>query len=70
MVDFKDGDRYREPEANNRKSVGFYFQVGVREIDQVAFDEICRAGLPQRGRHGSVKPTGGAGYATPEVAAD
>lgn len=42
---FKDGDRYREPEANQRKAIGFYFQVGVRPIDQRAFDEILEAGL-------------------------
>jgi hypothetical protein len=44
-VVFKDGDRYREPEANQRKAIGFYFQVGVRPIDQRAFDEILEAGL-------------------------
>ncbi|WP_156781140.1 hypothetical protein [Mycobacterium gordonae] len=42
---FKDGDRYREPEANHRKAIGFYFQVGVRSIDQNSFDEIVSAGL-------------------------
>jgi hypothetical protein len=42
---FKDGTRYREPEANRRKAIGFYFQVGVRSIDQAAFDEILEAGI-------------------------
>lgn len=44
-VSFKDGNTYREPEANQRKAVGFYFQVGVRRIDQRAFDKILAAGL-------------------------
>ncbi|QSE93908.1 DUF3883 domain-containing protein [Rhodococcus pseudokoreensis] len=43
-VEFKEGRTYREPEANNRKSVGFYFQPGVRVIDQNSFDDICRSG--------------------------
>jgi hypothetical protein len=44
-VPFKDANgRYREPEANNRKAVGFYYQTGVRAIDQDAYDAICRAG--------------------------
>ena len=42
---FKVGDTYREPEANQRTAVGFYFQVGVRPIDQHAFDKIVAAGL-------------------------
>lgn len=46
-VGFKDGQTYREPAANSRKAVGFYFQVGVRALDQAAFDAICRAGLPE-----------------------
>ncbi|TYQ10325.1 UNVERIFIED_ORG: uncharacterized protein DUF3883 [Gordonia westfalica J30] len=44
-VPFKDGDRYLEPKANATEHVGFYFQVGVRPIDQVAFDAICEVGL-------------------------
>lgn len=44
-VPFKDGDRYLEPAANTSSQVGFYFQAGVRPIDQVAFDAICEAGL-------------------------
>lgn len=59
-VPFKDGDRYREPEANNRAQVGFYFQVGVRPIDQATFDAICAAGLGST----QVPP----GYATAEEA--
>jgi hypothetical protein len=47
---FKDGDQYREPEANHRKAVGFYFQVGVRSIDQKSFDEIVAAGLGEAPR--------------------
>ncbi|PXW31277.1 UNVERIFIED_CONTAM: uncharacterized protein DUF3883 [Williamsia faeni] len=46
-VGFKDGQTYREPPANSRKAVGFYFQVGVRSLDQIAYDAICRAGLPE-----------------------
>ena len=42
---FKVGDAYREPEANQRRAVGFYFQVGVRPIEQRAFDKILTAGL-------------------------
>jgi hypothetical protein len=42
---FRVGDSYREPEANQRRAVGFYFQVGVRPIDQRAFDKILAAGL-------------------------
>jgi hypothetical protein len=42
---FKDANGlYREPEANNRKAVGFYYEPGVRTIDQIAYDAICRAG--------------------------
>jgi hypothetical protein len=42
---FKDAKGlYREPEANNRRAVGFYFQTGVRTIDQAAYDAICKAG--------------------------
>jgi hypothetical protein len=42
---FKDANGlYREPEANNRRAVGFYFQTGVRTIDQAAYDAICKAG--------------------------
>jgi hypothetical protein len=44
-VFFKHGNTYREPDANHRKAVGFYFQVGVRRIDQQAFDKILAAGL-------------------------
>lgn len=44
-VPFKSGDFYREPEANRRTAVGFYYQVGVRSIDQRSFDEICEIGL-------------------------
>ena len=44
-VPFKEGDTYREPEANQRKAIGFYFQVGVRPIDQRSYDEIVAAGL-------------------------
>lgn len=44
-VPFKSGDFYREPEANNRTAVGFYYQVGVRPIDQRSFEEICEVGL-------------------------
>lgn len=44
-VPFKSGDFYREPEANSRTAVGFYYQVGVRTIDQHSFDEICEIGL-------------------------
>jgi hypothetical protein len=44
-VPFKDAKgRYREPEANNRKAVGFYYEPGVRTIDQNTYDAICRAG--------------------------
>ena len=46
-VPFKSGDFYREPEANNRTAIGFYYQVGVRPIDQRSFDEICEVGLGQ-----------------------
>ncbi|OBH31689.1 hypothetical protein A9X03_07100 [Mycobacterium sp. E1715] len=47
-VPFKDENGlYREPEANNRKAVGFYFQSGVRTIDQNAYNAICRAGTRQ-----------------------
>jgi hypothetical protein len=42
---FKVCDIYREPDANQRKAIGFYFQVGVRSIDQRAFDKILAAGL-------------------------
>ena len=42
---FKLDNAYREPEANKRKAVGFYFQVGVRLIDQNAYDAIINAGL-------------------------
>lgn len=58
-VPFKSGDFYREPEANNRTAIGFYYQVGVRPIDQRSFEEICEVGLghpvkkiaaPRRGR--------------------
>jgi len=44
-VPFKRGETYREPEANLRSAVGFYFQVGVRSLDQKSFDEIVAAGL-------------------------
>uniref|UniRef100_UPI0024320A37 protein NO VEIN domain-containing protein n=1 Tax=Gordonia paraffinivorans TaxID=175628 RepID=UPI0024320A37 len=44
-VPFKSGDRYREPEANEIEHVGLYFQLGVRRIDQKAFDSICNEGL-------------------------
>jgi hypothetical protein len=42
---FKTGDSYLEPEANTRTAVGFYFQTGVRRLDQNAFDAICALGL-------------------------
>lgn len=42
---FKTGDGYLEPEANTRSPVGFYFQTGVRRLDQDAFDRICALGL-------------------------
>jgi hypothetical protein len=42
---FKDTNGlYREPEANNRRAVGFYFRTGVRTTDQAAYDAICWAG--------------------------
>lgn len=44
-VPFKDGEVYREPEANQRSAVGFYFQVGVRQIDVASYDAIVAAGL-------------------------
>lgn len=44
-VPFRAGDFYREPEANERKAIGFYYQVGVRSIDERSFDEICEIGL-------------------------
>jgi hypothetical protein len=44
-VPFKDADgKYLEPEANNRKAVGFYFEPGVRTIDEDAYHAICKAG--------------------------
>ena len=42
---FKTGDGYLEPEANTPTAVGFYFQTGVRRLDQDAFDMICALGL-------------------------
>lgn len=42
---FKTGDGYLEPEANARTAVGFYFQTGVRRLDQNAFDTMCALGL-------------------------
>ncbi len=44
-VPFKIGGQYREPVANTRNAVGFFFQQGVRRIDQSSFDSICEAGL-------------------------
>ncbi len=44
-VPFKEGTLYVEPTANTRKAVGFYFQEGVRKLDQPAFDAICTRGL-------------------------
>ncbi len=44
-VPFKLGGVYREPEANERSAVGFYFQVGVRPIDDASYDAIAVAGL-------------------------
>lgn len=49
-VPFKDGDGYREPEANHRKAIGFYYQVGVRSIDHKSFEEIVAAGLGEAPR--------------------
>jgi hypothetical protein len=49
-VPFKSGDFYREPEANSRTAIGFFYQVGVRPIDQSAFDEICEVGLDHLAR--------------------
>ncbi|MEV8195623.1 DUF3883 domain-containing protein [Rhodococcus pyridinivorans] len=46
-VEFKDGVSYREPAANSHGSVGFFFQNGVRSIDQDSFDAICQIGLPK-----------------------
>jgi len=46
-VPFKLGGVYREPEANERSAVGFYFQVGVRPIDEASYDAIVVAGLGQ-----------------------
>ncbi|QZS52664.1 DUF3883 domain-containing protein [Rhodococcus opacus] len=46
-VEFKDGESYREPSANSHASVGFFFQSGVRPIDQGSFDAICQVGLPK-----------------------
>lgn len=44
-VPFKNVDgKYFEPEANNRKAVGFYFQTGVRQIDENAYQAIVKAG--------------------------
>lgn len=39
-----DSGKYREPEANNRKAVGFYFQLGVRYIDDESYQAIVGAG--------------------------
>jgi hypothetical protein len=44
-VDFKHGDLYREPRANAATAVGFFFQVGVRDIDDQAYAAIVSAGL-------------------------
>jgi hypothetical protein len=60
---FKASDGYLEPEANSRTAVGFYFQTGVRGLDQNAFDTICALGL------GTAQTTGG-GAATPAAADD
>lgn len=51
-VPFKVDGIYREPEANQRTAIGFYFQVGVRPLDQKAFDAIVKSGLG----HVSPKP--------------
>ncbi|MGH3726502.1 MAG: DUF3883 domain-containing protein [Mycobacterium sp.] len=49
-VPFKDGDHYLEPAANDSTQVGFYFQAGVRHIDQQAFGMICKVGLGESPR--------------------
>ena len=56
IVPFKAGDQYREPRANTHKSVGFFFQEGVRRIDQLSFDSICESGLAPN-RKPSTPPT-------------
>jgi hypothetical protein len=63
-VPFKDGDRYREPAANGRppKAIGFYFEPGVRPLDQESFDAICEAGLS------AASPPVQPGYADPVLA--
>ena len=62
---FKDGEGYREPVANTRKSVGFFFQEGVRRLDQVAFDSICEAGLGAGDTPASPAHHAEPGYADP-----
>lgn len=63
-VPFRIGDLYLEPTANTRKAVGFYFQQGVRKLDQIAFDAICAIGLK------SSKAIGSKGYSTDSAEVD
>lgn len=68
---FKVGDIYREPEANQRKAIGFYFQVGVRPIEQPAFDEILEAGLGRPAmKRSALGRTKKPSTSTPEASSD
>jgi hypothetical protein len=64
-VPFKIEGQYREPRANTRKSVGFFFQEGVRRLDQVSFDSICEAGLGSPSNPPAPPAIGLPGYSDP-----
>lgn len=70
---FKAGDQYREPGANSATAKGFYFQPGVRRLDQAAYDAICESGIgadAENEDHGdaSVTSPSDASYANPKTA--